>query len=200
MKTLYYIHDPMCSWCYAFSDTFNKLINQLPSEINIQYICGGLAPNSDEPMPINMKESIQSIWHDITIKVGTKFNHDFWTLNTPRRSTYLSCQACVSARVQNKEKEMIKEIQKAYYLNAKNPSNEDTLIQCANNINLDIKKFKNDLYSNEILEIFKDDLQKRKDLNIYSFPSLVLQVDNEIHNINIEFNNSNKILENILKY
>ena len=200
MKTLYYIHDPMCSWCYAFSDTFNELIDQLPSNIDIKYICGGLAPNSNEPMPLNMRKSIQNIWYDITARVGTKFNHDFWILNTPRRSTYLSCQACVSARVQNKEKKMIKEIQKAYYLNAKNPSNGDILIQCANNINLDIEKFKNDLYSNDILEIFQNDLTKRKELNIYSFPSLVLQIDNEINNIDIQFNNSNKILENILKY
>ena len=25
--TLYYVHDPMCSWCYAFKPTFNELKN-----------------------------------------------------------------------------------------------------------------------------------------------------------------------------
>ena len=43
MNHLYYIYDPMCSWCYAFSDTFEKLKEKLDSNIKIEYIPGGLA-------------------------------------------------------------------------------------------------------------------------------------------------------------
>ncbi|HCV92735.1 MAG TPA: DsbA family protein, partial [Gammaproteobacteria bacterium] len=52
--TLFYIHDPMCSWCWGFSHTWNKVKNSLPSEINVQYILGGLAPDSSEVMPNEM--------------------------------------------------------------------------------------------------------------------------------------------------
>ena len=54
---------------------------------------------------------------------GTEFNYDFWTLNEPRRSTYLSCRAVIAAKKQHPDFEilMIERIQKAYYLNAQNP-------------------------------------------------------------------------------
>jgi len=50
-NTLYYIHDPMCSWCWAFKSTWHKVLKELPSHINVYYLLGGLAPDSDLPMP-----------------------------------------------------------------------------------------------------------------------------------------------------
>ncbi|HAE73136.1 MAG TPA: DsbA family protein, partial [Gammaproteobacteria bacterium] len=67
--TLFYIHDPMCSWCWGFSHTWNKVKNSLPSEINVQYILGGLAPDSSEVMPNKMREYIQMNWHKIEQKI-----------------------------------------------------------------------------------------------------------------------------------
>ena len=45
---LYYIHDPMCRWCYTFLPVW---IN-IRSSISEQYILGGLASDSDQPMPL----------------------------------------------------------------------------------------------------------------------------------------------------
>jgi putative protein-disulfide isomerase len=195
-QILYYVHDPMCSWCYAFTKTFDALVEKLPSTIEIQYIPGGLAQHSNDPMPVNMQEKLQHIWHQIEAEVGTKFNHDFWRQNVPRRSTYLSCQASIAARLQNKEKEMIQQIQKEYYVNAKNPSNEDTLVSAARKVGLNIPTFLIDLYSPETLSLFNDDLGKRNDLNIHSFPSLVLETNNKTIKIPIDYNSP----ESILKY
>ena len=60
--TLYYVHDPMCSWCYAFKSTLDELKKHLSSNIKLVYVVGGLAPHSDEIMPKDMQEKIQSIW------------------------------------------------------------------------------------------------------------------------------------------
>ncbi len=59
--TLFYIHDPMCSWCWGFSHTWNKVKNSLPSEINVQYILGGLAPDSSEVMPNEMHKKSRAL-------------------------------------------------------------------------------------------------------------------------------------------
>jgi len=197
--TLYYIYDPMCSWCYAFNNTFNKLKSNLDDSIDIIYIAGGLAPFSNEDMPIQMKEKLQAIWKQISQYNGTKFNHDFWKNNKPRRSTYLSCMGVISAKLQNKEIEMINEIQKAYYVNAKNPSNEDTIISCAKNLGLDINIFEKDLNSKTTLNLFENDLNMKRKLNVNSFPSLVLKYDNKIYPISIDYHDSNNILEQINK-
>ena len=48
---LYYAHDPMCSWCWAFRPVWLALLAQLPEGTRVQRLLGGLAPDTDEPMP-----------------------------------------------------------------------------------------------------------------------------------------------------
>ena len=197
VHTLYYIYDPMCSWCYAFATTFEEVKKNLPSNIKIVYVPGGLAPHSNEPMPKEMKENIESIWYDIEERVGTKFNHDFWTNCTPRRSTYLACQATLAAKKQKKEDKMISAIQDAYYQRALNPSDESTMIILAEELNLDIPQFRNDLYSEETIIYFNEKMNLRRKLGLNSFPSLAIKYKKEIYPINIKYNEPEYIIEQI---
>ena len=197
IHTLYYVYDPMCSWCYAFAATFEKIKENLPSNIKIVYVPGGLAPHSKEPMALEMREKLESIWYEIETIVGTKFNHDFWTKCTPRRSTYLSCQATLAAKVQNKEEEMIKAIQNAYYQRAMNPSDEDTLVQLAKELKMDVEQFKKDLYSENIIKLFNEKMDLRRKFHLNSFPSLAIEYEKEIYPINIKYNEPEVMLKQI---
>ncbi|MGB5868031.1 MAG: DsbA family protein [Arcobacteraceae bacterium] len=198
MGILYYILDPMCSWCYAFSKTWETLLEDLPSDVKVIYVYGGLAPHSSVDMPLEMQEMLQHTWKQIDKEVGTKFNYDFWTNCKPRRSTYLSCQAAISGRLQGKEYEMVKAIQEQYYLNASNPSNRDILEKAANNIGLDMEKFSKDLESEEVIALFDKDLNLRDKMKTYSFPSLVFKYKNNYFPIKIQYNNPQAIVEDII--
>jgi len=83
---LVYIMDPMCSWCWAFKPVLTEIRNTFP-ELGYYTLAGGLAPDSDEPMPDAQQEQIAATWKKIEAMVGTKFNHDFWRVCQPRRST-----------------------------------------------------------------------------------------------------------------
>lgn len=195
--TLYYVHDPMCSWCYAFKPTLDELRKKLNSNIKIINVVGGLAKHSDEVMPKDVQEKIENIWYEIKRVVGTKFNHDFWKKCIPRRSTYLACQATILARYENKEDEMIEAIQNAYYLNAQNPSDASTLITLAKQIGMNEKKFEKDLKSDKIEEDLQNELNFRRSLNVKNFPSLILKYKKELYPINIKYNDYKSMLEQI---
>ena len=195
--TLYHVHDPMCSWCYAFKPTLDELRKNLVTNIKIQHVVGGLAKHSDEIMPEDMQDKIQNIWFEIEKTVGTKFNHDFWDKCLPRRSTYLACQATMLARYDNKEDEMIEAIQKAYYQNAQNPSDASTLIKLAKQIGMDEKKFEEDLKSEKIENDLQNELNFRRSLHVRAFPSLVLKYKKELYPINIKFNDYKSMLDQI---
>ena len=75
--TLFYFHDPMCSWCWGYQKTWQKLLEKLPSEVNLTYILGGLAPDDDTPMPEDMQQAIQGYWRKIQTELGAEFNFDF---------------------------------------------------------------------------------------------------------------------------
>ena len=187
MAKLIYVYDPMCSWCWGYRETWLKLKAALGDKLTIEYKVGGLAPDSDELMPIDMQQFLQQTWQRIEQQLGTPFNHEFWHLAQPRRSTYPACRAVLVARQYNKEHEMLYAIQKAYYLNAQNPSDISTLANLAEQIGLDKTAFINDIQSDAINVLLMAEINAARSLPIQGFPSLVLENKGEYHVIPVNY-------------
>jgi len=200
-STLFYVHDPMCSWCWAFSPSWKKLKAGLPSDIITCIVLGGLAPDSDQPMADSMQTMLQSTWRRISEVVpGTQFNHDFWQNCLPRRSTYPACRAVLAARAQNSafEEPMIEAIQHAYYLNAQNPSDTDVLVSLAKGVGCDETKFEAQIHSNEITNVLLENIQFTRELGATGFPSLVLKTNkNELRHIQVDYGSTISMLDQI---
>lgn len=172
------MHDPMCSWCWAFRPSLNSLLVQLPEQITIVRLLGGLAPDSDVPMLDETRMFVKKNWKAIEQQVpGTKFNYDFWTKCKPRRSTYPACRAVIAARNQGDEYDpaMTLAIQQAYYLNARNPSDYSTLIELAEELDLDKRRFTDDLRSIKTDETLQQEIKQSRRFGLNSFPSLLLE-------------------------
>jgi len=176
-NTLYYVHDPMCSWCWAYRPVLLQLRKHLPADIRWQNVLGGLAPDNDQPMPEDTRRMVQGHWQKIQSSLGTEFNFDFWTKCQPRRDTYKACRAVIAADRQQAGEAMIEAIQKAYYLRAMNPSEPETLGDLALEVGLDRDQFMQDLSSARIESELQRQFGLRRQLNVWSFPSLVLEHD-----------------------
>ncbi len=178
MPHLYYIHDPMCSWCWGFRPVFDALLQQLPPGVSHSRLLGGLAPDTDLPMPESMRESLQATWRRIQERrPQTRFNFDFWRCNTPRRATYPACRAVIAARELQPDKEdaMILAIQQAYYLQARNPSDQAILTALAAEIGLDPGAFEIRLNDPATQQQLDAEIAQARQMGVNSFPSLVLQ-------------------------
>ncbi|MFQ5661052.1 MAG: DsbA family protein [Gammaproteobacteria bacterium] len=189
--TLYYFHDPMCSWCYAFQPAWEKIKTGLPEEVKVENIVGGLAPDDENPMPERIRNYIQGCWHRIEEVVpGTVFNFNYWSECEPRRSTYPACRAVIAAKIQGREYEepMIHAIQEAYYRNAQNPSDYETHLQLACELKLDVPKFEKDLFSREIDEELERQIDFSGKLGIPGFPCLVLNREGEYIQVPHDYN------------
>lgn len=199
-KVLYYVHDPMCSWCWAFNKVWATVQQQLPDGIEVRYVLGGLAPDSDQAMPADLQQRISSGWYRIQEKVpGTQFNHDFWTLCALRRSTYPSSRAMIAAKTldSNAEKAMLLAIQQAYYLQAKNPANDDVLIDCAVSIGLDRTAFSELLNSTSTQQQLLAEIKFARSMGVNSFPSLVLEQAGDYQVLNYDYNNAHVLLSEL---
>lgn len=175
---LYYVHDPMCSWCWAFRPVATQIFQALPLGVTLVRLLGGLAPDSDQPMPRQMQTYLQNTWHTIEQRVpGTRFNFDFWSRCQPRRSTYPACRAVIAARQQDgaAEAAMILAIQQAYYLHAMNPSDDVTLIGLAGDIGLDGERFTRDLNAPATQQQLEQEMALGRSIGADGFPSLILE-------------------------
>ena len=202
---LYYIYDPMCSWCWGYRPVWDLLQQHLPKSIAVEYVVGGLAADSDSAMPIAQQQMIQNHWRTIEQKLGTRFNHDFWRDNTPRRSTYNACRAAIAANKQSCQEPMIDAIQQAYYLRALNPSDVDVLVRVATELSertlntLDVAQFITDINSSETNNELANQVSLARELTQQGFPSLVLEIDGVIQQIPLDYSDYKTTLAYIQK-
>lgn len=201
--TLYYIHDPMCSWCWGFRPTLERLLADLPADIGVQRLLGGLAPDTDKPMPQETRVWLQQTWRTISERIpGTQFNHDFWTRCAPRRSTYPACRAVIAARRQDPklDEAMTYAIQRAYYLQARNPSDGQTLVELAGEIGADAVAFAENLIAAEIQAELEREIELIRAMDAWRFPSLVLDLDGSRWRVPIDSLDAGAMLARIARH
>lgn len=199
-KRLIYVHDPMCSWCFAFEPVRRRLFDALAGRVPIERLVGGLAPDSAEPMPAAMRQMLQQTWRRIEQVVpGTQFNFDFWDRCEPRRSTYPANRAVLAAREQGAEFDarMSGRIQQAYYREARNPSDIATLVELAADIGLDAAQFAEALDSPRIHAALGDEIGRARAIGADGFPSLIVADDGRLVRIGLDYNDADPMLRAI---
>ena len=174
---LYYVTDPMCSWCWGFHEQLELLRAGLPAGVQLQYVLGGLAPDSDAPMPEETRQYVQEAWRAVQARTGARFNWDFWERCEPRRSTYPACRAVIAAGEQDATllAPMFEALQRAYYLEARNPSLARTLVEVAGELGLDRERFEHDLNSAHLDATFRQHRDLRDRLGARGYPSLIFE-------------------------
>lgn len=100
---------------------------------------------------------------------------------------------------------MIEAIQRAYYLRAMNPSDDEVLAQLAREIGLDEAEFCNDLLSEDVQQQLTEQIEFSRTTNISGFPSLFLQrVENgegehKVLPITIDYKNYRSTLDQVIR-
>jgi len=199
-NALIYVHDPMCSWCWGFEPVRQKLFNAVADGFEIRRLVGGLAPDSQEPMPMAMQSGLQQTWQRIEQVIpGTSFNYDFWRDCAPRRSTYPSNRAVIAARQQGDrfDEAMTARIQQAYYQEARNPSDDETLIELAEDIGLEVDAFTGSLKSEATQQQLVDEINKARSMGMDSFPSLMVEQGGDLHALMINYTDVDAMLRQV---
>jgi len=206
---LYYAHDPMCSWCWAFRPVWHQLRQALQArlgDMRIVNLLGGLAADSDEPMSAHLQQEIRGHWQRIQrVAPETQFNFDFWKTCTPRRSTYPACRAVIAAGMQQPggnsaslEEDMILAIQQAYYMHARNPSDDAVLTQLAGELGLDMKHFIHDLHAQATHRRLAEEMNLARRIGAQGFPCLIVAAHDSYHPVSVDYRNAAPMLERIL--
>ena len=178
-------------------------MRELPDRVNIQYLLGGLAPDTNAPMPEFMRQSIRQTWQRIQTEIpGTQFNFDFWEHCVPRRSTYVACRAVIAARQQDSGAglRMLLAIQEAYYLHARNPSDAEVLVDLASHLALDTRIFSAALQSEQTRSTLLDEFAERDRLGAHSFPSLYLQYGSHAQRVPIDYVDADRLFGHLMDH
>ena len=177
---LVYVADPMCSWCWGFAPELARIQEALEGRAGFELVLGGLAPDDAEPMDDDTRRYVQGAWDAVEARTGVRFNRDFWTRCTPRRSTWPACRAVLAAEtlVEGAGWPMFQALQRAYYLEARNPSEVDTLTAVFEELRgkdapPEGGSFRSSLDDESTHRRLAEHLARRDALGVRSFPGLL---------------------------
>ena len=148
-------------------------------------------------MTPEMRLYLQQTWHRIQHRIpGTVFNFDFWARCEPRRSTWPACRAVIAARNEDPrfDEAMTRAIQRAYYTEARNPSDRAVLVELAGEIGADTGAFTARLDAPETQAELQAEIALARALGVDSFPGLVLDHEGSRWRIPVDYTDAQAML------
>jgi len=95
-REIFYVADPMCSWCWGFSPTLRTLSEFLGGRADLTFIMGGLRPLTRTAMDDAQKFEIEQHWKSVAERSGQPFDHQFFQRDGFVYDTEPACRAvCV---------------------------------------------------------------------------------------------------------
>lgn len=178
VKTLHYIYDPLCGWCYGIAPFIQAAHKQ---GVTIALHGGGMITDSQRrPADDSMREMIRNHNQRITQLTGQPFTDAFYTLlknqewvmdSVPPIAAILSAQAQSGKGI-----DMLEACQKAYYQDGL-PLNRDTLRKLADKLGIsDIQSDNTEQHIHESRQLFVHNPTG-------GFPTLLLEEDGQFQHI-----------------
>ncbi|WP_434525590.1 DsbA family protein [Photorhabdus asymbiotica] len=191
--TLHYIYDPLCGWCYGVSSLIQAA--KEVANVKIELHGGGMLTGDN-------RRQIDSAWRDYVLSqdkrianlTGQVFSEQYVTLLNDK-SLIMDSLPPISAilaaeKLAGKGVDMLLAIQKAHYVRGLKISETETLLNLANELQLNSQLFQQELTLNNESEGLRHISKSRELLALVGgsgFPSFILENDrNELSIISLD--------------
>ncbi len=179
LSEVIFVGDPMCSWCYGFGPELTKLREELKG-VPFSMIMGGLRDGEifDEA---KLKNHL-GYWQAVHEATGLPFDATALSQEGFNYTTEPACRAVVTVRSLDKSKEyaMYSALQKAFYAEGSDVTQEDVLVEVAESVGVDKILFVEQFQSEGMYKAAQADKQKARTYGVSSFPTLIT-IDKQGH-------------------
>lgn len=135
-RTLVYVADPMCSWCYGFGPELEALRTRLP-EVPLLLVMGGLRAFNTQVTDAAMKAMLREHWQHVADQSGLPFDDALLARDDFVYDTEPACRAVVTARelaarsgTTDLSWPLMRRIQRAFYAEGRDITRPDQLTAC----------------------------------------------------------------------
>lgn len=196
--TLIYFGDPMCSWCYGFSPEFSETVDALKSDVEVEYIMGGLRPYGKQTMS-ELGDFLHHHWEEVGERSGQKFNYGILENKEFTYDTEPACRAVVTMRALKPEKEFefFKAVQLAFYYENKNTNDLGIYPEIAAQFGVDKKTFSDKFNSEEMKNKVRNDFTRSGEMGVRGFPTVALKKGEEYFLITNGYDTSENLVKKI---
>jgi putative protein-disulfide isomerase len=190
----------MCSWCYGIAPELEALKAHYKDELDYEIVMGGLRPYNTQTMS-DLKDFLMEHWEEVEHRSGQKFNTDILSSTSITYDTEPPSRAVAIVRSMDASKafDFFHACQKAFYydnLNMHDVSSYEATIKA---IGLDYESFKSNFESAEWKTKIKEDFERAGQLGVRSFPTILLEKDNQRYVISQGYSKKEDMVKRIHK-
>lgn len=170
---IYVFIDPLCPECWSLEPYLKKLSVEYGRFFTIcPIVTGQLSMLNKEPF--DRPKKIKDIWEKTAKRTGMSCDGDLWIEN-PVSYPWVASIAIKAAELQGKKagRIFLRKMQESLFLLKQNISEEQVLLQCAEESKLDMQEFKRDLYSSSAKKAFQCDLKLTDEMDVEYIPTIV---------------------------
>lgn len=181
-KTLIYVLDPMCSWCWGFSPVIEEIIRRYQDQVTIQPLLGGLRPGNTERFDEQKRAYVLSHWHAVYERTGQPFNFAFQMGPSFIYDTEPSSRAFAVVRQLAPEKQFVflKSVQEAFYRHNEDVTREEILADLAAVQGIDRVRFLESFHDPVIKKSVWKEFDQARQLGVSGFPALLGRIGHAV--------------------
>lgn len=183
---LLYVTDPLCLWCYGISSVIEEFYKELPKELITETVNGGLFPGEQaKKCDKDFRDYLKNASVQVTKLSGKEFSPLFWRLLEKPDFYYdtdPSTKASLTVKKLAGEKVMLEfmhALQNAFFVEGQNVMQSNTLASLAEPFGISNSDFLNFYFSEECLNLTKQEYADVKQLGIQGFPALLYLKDRQ---------------------
>ncbi|KIO49210.1 DsbA family protein [Nitrosospira sp. NpAV] len=176
-KTLWYIADPMCSWCWGFSPVIEAIRREYGAPLKVELLLGGLRPGTKDPMPSTQREEILRHWHAVQRRTGQPFKFEGAMPTGFIYNTEPASRGVVAASIIDSHTvfPFFKAVQSAFYVEQQDVTTAVVLTRLAADVGLNAGYFSRVFESDTAKHQTLDHFQKVRQWGVHGFPTTIMQ-------------------------
>lgn len=171
---LLYFTDPICSSCWGIEPQLRKLKHEYGHLFDVEYRMGGLLKSWEtyRGSDVSGPQSVARHWQEAGAHYQMPIDGEVWN-EDPLHSSYPTAIAFKAAQMQDEKKAaaFLRRIKEMVFMEKKNITRREHLVQAANETGLDTTQFEHDL-ENGAKQLFEEDLAMAKEWNVRGFPTI----------------------------
>ena len=174
---LWYIADPMCSWCWGFSPVIEAIRDEYADRLEIALILGGLRPGTSEAVTPEFRTEILEHWRHVHDATGQPFQFDgampegfVYDTEPPSRAVIAVSEIDPEATFA-----MFRAVQQAFYAEQRDVTLGNVLGQLAADLRIEATAFAECFDSNTVRDKTQAHFQLARQMGVRGFPTVLLQ-------------------------
>ena len=176
--------DPFSSWCWGAEPIRRRLKEVYRDQLRFEYVMGGLAEDLDDfRNPAGGSLADEGLAAHLQIAAhrhGMPVDVSGWRENPPN-STYPANVAYEAAALQERDRAhaYLRRMREAGLAEGRNLERESVLVELAEEVGLDVQRFRTDLDSEKAQAAFGEDLGRTREHGITGLPAFLIEFENE---------------------